>query len=51
MKDKRGQVSHEVIWLLIGVAIMVIAIIGIVLLKTGAFSQIANFLNQLRFGR
>jgi uncharacterized protein (UPF0333 family) len=51
MEHKRGQVSAELTWLIIGIALVVIAIIAIVLIKTGATSQISNFLNQMRFGR
>jgi hypothetical protein len=51
MKYKRGQVSHEVAWLIIGLALLAVAIAWIVIAKNGGFSQISNFLNQMRFGR
>ncbi len=51
MKYKRGQVSAEVTWLILGLALLAIAIMIIVLAKKGSFSQIGDFLNNMRFGR
>ena len=48
---KKGVVSSEVTWWIIGLALLVVVVAGLIILKVSGFNLIEKLSSILRFGR